>query len=154
MTGRWTGRWRAWLVALALSSLAGFVEINAAVFHFDTGLDGLVGGPLAGVPAPFDDGLVLLTFVLPPLVFALATWRLGLRGALVALVGFVIVGEYLFFALSPLSTDSTGVRDLVTYSAIVIGIPVFLIVAPITLAIRWTWRRFRPAGSPDPPAVS
>jgi hypothetical protein len=50
-------------------------------------------GRLAGPePAQVEDGLRVLAIVLAPLVYAVATWRLGVRGALIALVGFVIVG--------------------------------------------------------------
>ena len=160
MIRRWTGRALPWFVALVLASLASFVVSTAAVLRYDTGYDKLLRDLLgAYVPLQIENALPFLYLALTALVVALATWRLGVRGALIALAGFVIVGPFLFFNLSPLSSappgrsDPYGMRELTSYAGIFFGTLAFLIVSPITLAVRWTWRRYRRAGSPDPPAA-
>ena len=87
--------------------------------------------------------------MLGPVVFAVATWRLGIVGALVALVGYGIIGTWLA-VMSPLREEPSvrlvccdGTRSLEFFGAVMIGIACCLIVTPITLVVRWIWRHYR-----------
>jgi hypothetical protein len=145
--------WRPGLVTLAVAALAGFVSSNASVLAYDADLG---HGPLAAVDWPFEDRLSWTPAVLAPVVFAAATWRLGFRGALIALAGFAIGGPVLFALLSPWSSEPAdrlvccdGVRSLQALSSVIAGVSVLLIVPATTLAVRSMWRRFRPLGVPE-----
>ncbi len=146
------GRLRPWLVALALSSLAGFVSANGAVLGYDASVG---HGPLASVGHSLVDlTLRFLPVLLGVLVYAIATWQLGIRGALVTFAGFVVVGPFLFFTLSPWSSEPPerlvccdGVRSLNTLSTSIFGTLGVLIVPPITLLLRKVWRHSRAQAS-------
>jgi hypothetical protein len=135
------------LLALALASLAAFVTGAGLVLIYDAEAFGY--GPLAGYRGSSTDALRLALLVLGPVLFALATWRLGVVGALVALVGYVIIGPWLA-VMSPLHDEPSvrlvccdGVRSLQFIGAAIIGIGACLIVTPITLVVRWIWRHSR-----------
>ena len=133
------------LLALGLASLAGFVTAAGFVLIYDADLAQLVAGhrdSSTGAPK-------LALLVLGPVVFALVTWRLGVVGALVALVGYGIIGPWLA-ATSPLHDEPSvrlvccdGTRSLQFLAAAIIGIGCCLVVAPITLVVRWIWRHYR-----------
>jgi hypothetical protein len=85
---------------------------------------------------------------LAPVVYAVATWRLGVVGALIALMGYEVFGPFLAY-ISPLSDEPSvrlvccdGVRSFLFVGSWVFGIGWFLIVPPITLVARWVWRRW------------
>jgi hypothetical protein len=135
------------LLALALASLAGFVTVAGLVLIYDA--DAYAYGPLAGYRGSSTDALRLALLVIGPVVFSLATWRLGIVGTLVALVGYGIIGPWLA-AISPLHDEPSvrlvccdGVRNFQFIGAAIFGIGCGLIVAPLTLLVRWIWRRFR-----------
>jgi hypothetical protein len=140
---------RAGLVTLAVSALVGFLSSNASVLAYDARKG---HGPLAGVDLPGVEQLSWAPAVLAVLVFAVATWQFGFRGALIALAGFAIGGPVLFGLLSPWSPEPPerlvccdGVRSLQSLSSVTAGVGAFLIVPAATLAVRSMWRRFRPA---------
>lgn len=141
------------MVTLAVSALVGFLGSNASVLAYDADTG---HGPLARIDSPLLDNLSWAPAVLAVIVFAVATWRLGFRGALIALVGFAIGGPILFNLLSPWSSEPPellvccdGVRSLQAYSSAIAGFSVFLVVPAATLAIRRMWRRYRPAAIPE-----
>ena len=113
-------------------------------------------GPLARADWPLANQLSWAPAVLAVIVFAVATWQLGIRGALLALVGFAIGGPILFNLLSPWSAEPQealvccdGVRPLQAFSSSIAGVSVFLLVPVATLAVRRVWRRSRPAAMPE-----
>ena len=144
---------KAPLVILTVSALAGFLSSNASVLAYDADKG---HGPLARVDWPVLDELSWTPAVLAVLVFAVATWQLGFRGALIALVGFAFGGPVLFSLLSPWSPEPPGlqaccdgVRPLQAFSSAIAGFSVFLVVPAATLGVRRMWRRFRPADIPE-----
>jgi hypothetical protein len=138
-----TGRAKRVAAAGLLASIAGFVTVAGTVLMYDAALAKSAAGYLG--PSTDTRGLALL--VLGPAVFAVATWRLGVVGALVALMGYGIIGPWLA-AMSPLGNETSvpeccGVRSLQFASAALIGIGCCLIVTPITLVVRRIWRHYR-----------
>ena len=135
------------LVTLAVASLAGFVTIGGLLLIFDAEVYNY--GPLAAYGGSSIDVLRWALLGLGPVVFALATWRLGLVGALVSLAGYVLIGTLLAW-MSPLRDEPSvrlvccdGVRTLTFFSVPIIGICECLIVSPITLIVRRIWRKSR-----------
>jgi hypothetical protein len=150
---------RAGLVTLTVSALAGFVSSNASVLAYDARKG---HGPIAGVGWPGVEQLSWAPAALAVMLFAVATWQLGFRGALIALVGFAIGGPILFNFLSPWSSEPAeglmccdGVRPLQAFSSSIAGFSVFLVIPAATVAVRRLWRRSRPVDTPErrPPAV-
>ncbi len=144
---------RAGLITLAVSALAGFLGSNASVLAYDARKG---HGPLAGVDWPGVAYVSWAPAVLAVLVFAIVTWQFGFRGALIALAGFAIGGPVLFGVLSPWSPEPPerlvccdGVRSLQSFSSVIAGIGVFLIVPATTLAVRRMWRRLHPVDTPE-----
>jgi len=139
---------RGSLVPLLWTSAAGFVAWAGALLLYDAAGN---MGPLAAVGGwPFI-GLLYLFFilVLAPVTYAVATWRLGVRGALIAFAGVELIGPTLW-SLSPWSTvdqearfgyyDET--RGWVGFGLLLFGFGWFLIVPPITYLARAAWRRW------------
>lgn len=77
---------RRWLAALALATFGGFLIWAGAILLYDAQGG---QGPLAAIGGWPIVRFAYLFFVLVlgPLIYAVATWRLNVRGALVALVG-------------------------------------------------------------------
>lgn len=134
------------LVVLALASLASFVYVAGNVLIYDANV--YQYGPLAGYSRYWTGVLGIALFVLGPVVYAVATWRRGVVGALTTLAGFGVIGQVLAY-ISPLSDEPSvrlaccdGVRSFIFLGSWVLGIGWFLIVPPITLVARWVWRRW------------
>ncbi len=135
------------LVVLALASLAGFSLVADLFLTYDA--NGYGSGALAGFSRASTGLLTQALLVLGLLVFVLATGRLGGRGALVALLGFAIIGPWLAGA-SPLHDEPSvrtvccdGVRSFQPFAGTLVGIGCFVIVVPITLVVRWISRHRR-----------
>ena len=142
------------IVILAVSALMGFLGSNASVLAYDAEMG---YGPLAHADWPFVDRLSWAPALLGLLVLAAATWRLGVRGALIALSGFAIGGPLSFGILSPWSAEPPerlgccdAVRPMQALSSAIAAVSLFLVVPAATLAIRRISRRFHPVETLEP----
>ncbi|HEV8699165.1 MAG TPA: hypothetical protein VGQ89_15835 [Candidatus Limnocylindrales bacterium] len=138
------------LAAFALASISGFVAIAGTFLSYDA-RGGI--GPLAAVD---DSKLILISrvcsYVVAPVTFAIATWRIGLLGALAAALGFVFLGP-LLWGMSPWSSVDSSARlgyydegrGWIGLGLFLIVFLSFVIVVPITFVVRQIWRRSRHA---------
>lgn len=140
---------RASLVPLAVASGVGYLRWAGALLLYDAS-GGL--GPLA----PIGDwpilGLVygFSYLLLGPIIYAVATWRLNGRGALIALAGVAFVAPLLWW-ISPWSMvdpmaragvfDDT--RGWIGFGLEFLGIGWFFVVPPLTFLARRGWRKLR-----------
>ena len=136
------------LVALAVASLSGLVVVAGTFLVYDA-RGGL--GPLVGV----NDSIMVLisrasSWVVAPVTYAVATWRLGLSGALAAGLGILVLGP-LLWGLTPWSSVDSSARlgyydegrGWIALGLSLILISSFAIVVPITLVVRLIWRQSR-----------
>jgi hypothetical protein len=147
--GRWMASLRRWLVALALTSLAGYLCWAGTFLLYDArGGLGLLA-PVGGWPIlPWAS--FFFVFVLSPLTYAVATWRLSIRGAIVAFLGVGIVAPVLW-AISPWSSVDSQARygyydegrGWIGFGLLLYNVIWPLIVVPTTFMVRWGWRRLR-----------
>lgn len=143
---------RGLLVVLAVAALAGFVLVAQIVFSHNATVYGV--GPLAGLSGSQIDVLEWYQVILGCAIFAAATWRFGVVGALVAFAGYAIVGP-LLADMSPLSDEPSvlsvrteccdALRGWADGGAALGGVFFLFLVTPITLVARWMWRLLRPA---------
>ncbi len=142
------------IVILAVSTVMGFLGSNASVLAYDADMG---YGPLAHADLPFVDRSSWAPAILGLLVLAAATWRLGFRGAMIAMFGFGIGGPISFGILSPWSAEPPerlgccdAVRPMQALSSAIAAVSLFLVVPAATLAIRRIWRRFHPVATLEP----
>jgi hypothetical protein len=136
------------LVALAVASLSGFVVVAGTFLVYDA-RGGL--GPLAGV----NDSILLFisrasSWFVAPVAYAVATWRLGLSGALAAGLGTLVLGPLLWGLTPSSSVDSSARlgyydegRGWIGLGLSLVLVSSFVIVIPITLIVRLIWRQSR-----------
>jgi hypothetical protein len=143
------GAGRRALVPLAIASIGGFVIWAGTMLVYDANggqgpLAAIGGWPIARFASIF------CGYVLGPLIYAVATWRLGLRGAFIALAGVVFLGPALFVN-SPWQTVNAEARygyydegrGWIELGLAMFGVGWFLVVPAITLVARMVWRRIR-----------
>ena len=139
------------LVPLAVASVGGFVIWAGTMLVYDANggqgpLAAIGGWPIARLVSIF------CGYVLGPLIYAVATWRLGLRGAVIALAGVGFLGPALFVNSPWQSVNSEARygyydegRGWIALGLAIVGVGWFIIVPAITLVVRMIWRRIRPA---------
>lgn len=135
------------LVTLALASLAGFVAIAGTLLVYDA-RGGI--GPLGWVNDSILPMISRVCFIVAPVTYAVATWRLGVLGAVAAFLGVMFFGP-LLWSMSPWdSVDSSARygyydegRGWVALFRYLESFVSFVIVVPATFVVRWIWRSFR-----------
>jgi hypothetical protein len=85
-----------------------------------------------------------------PVAYAVATWRLGLSGALAAGLGTLVLGPLLWGLTPSSSVDSSARlgyydegRGWIGLGLSLVLVSSFVIVIPITLIVRLIWRQSR-----------
>jgi hypothetical protein len=145
------------LVPLAFASVGGFVIWAGTVLLYDANGG---QGPLAAIGGwPITRfASIFFVYVLGPPIYAVATWRLGIRGAVIALAGVGFVGPFLFVN-SPWQSVNAEARygyydegrGWIEFGLAIFGVGWFLVVPAITLVARMGWRRIRrPLAAHDP----
>jgi hypothetical protein len=137
------------LVPLALTSVAGFLSWAGALLLYDA--SGGIGplAPIRDLPA-ISPAYTFFVIGLAPIVYAVATWRLNARGALIALVGIELTGPTLW-SLSPwASVDAQArlgyfdeTRGLIGFGLVAFGLGWFFVIPPLTYLVRGGWRRWQ-----------
>ena len=141
--------WRRWVRPLALATLSGFGMWAGAILLYDAAGG---QGPLAPIA---DWAIVPLAFrffmlFLGPILYAVATWRLAVRGAFIAFGGVGLLGPYLFL-ISPWQAVEAGPlayfdegRGWMELGLLIYNVGCVLVVPALTLAVRSFWRSLRP----------